>query len=205
MNRIRVDFPHYLNFFISWKTKPRPLKLSVGYLLKTPVLLVNLLRLTQFSLGCNIPSPQMQLVAKFPLVCIATKAITHYLNATSFLICPSTKDGMLLSNNPRCLNPFQSGHNYNCNMSCKRYWKNHHDLLHWDFPRNDQNLTVLVRSRAHNKVTCTSASSILNNCLLPTARVKLSSTTRCFQTTALLDSGSYCNLITKNLARRIFL
>ena len=99
MNRIRVDFPHYLNFFISWKTKPRPLKLSVGYLLKTPVLLVNLLRLTQFSLGCNIPSPQMQLVAKFPLVCIATKAIIQYLNATSFLIYPSMKDGMLLLNN----------------------------------------------------------------------------------------------------------
>jgi hypothetical protein len=103
----------------------------------------------------------------------------------------------------RYLSPLQSDHNYNCNMSCKHCGKHHHDLLHKDFTRNGQNLTALIRSRANNKVTCSSASSILNNCILPTAKVKLSSTTRCLQTTALLDSGSNCNLITKNLAKRL--
>jgi Putative peptidase (DUF1758). len=99
----------------------------------------------------------------------------------------------------KCLTPLQSGHNYNCNMSCKHCGK-----YHKDFTRNGQNLTALVsRSRANNKVTCSSTSSILNNCILPTAKVKLSSTTRCLKTTALLDSGTNCNLITKNLAKRL--
>jgi Putative peptidase (DUF1758). len=43
----------------------------------------------------------------------------------------------------------------------------------------------------------------LNKCLLPTARVKLSGNNRYLHNTVLLDSGSNCNLITKELARRL--
>ena len=89
-----------------------------------------------------------------------------------------------------CLNPKHGG-------------KIHHDLLHRDFSRDDQNLTALTRAIHRDQATSASASSVLNKCLLPTARVKLSYDTRLLQTTALLNSGSNCSLVTKGLARRL--
>ena len=142
----------------------------------------------------------MQLVVRFLHVCIVTEVVTQYPNVINFSSGPLMKDGMLLRNNlfVVCLNPFQAGHKYNCNALCKHCGRNHHELLHRETVRNEQNL-----AKPCNQVTCTSASTVLNKCLLPIARVKLFCNNKYLHTTALLDSGSNCNLITKELARKL--
>ena len=88
-------------------------------------------------------------------------------------------------------NTYRSGHR--CNVSRRNCGRNHHRLVHADFQRNG---IALVRTNASNvghKAPCASISTVLSNCLLATARVKMSAGNRVRDCTALLDSGSNCN------------
>jgi hypothetical protein len=57
-------------------------------------------------------------------------------------------------------------------------------------------------SSVANKATCASISTVLSNCLLPTARVKLSAGKRVRKCMALLDSGSNCNLMSRKMDQK---